>query len=316
MTAKQEKRAAFIRDAVARSMIPRNQIANISGLTNTYIRDLEQGNIANVSRDKLLKFSTAVGLDLTALDHMLTIFDCAKLNPDDIPVFIENAKKQKPSNSVHPARDFFGYELLLLATESLSGPKTISTNHPSVILQPDELRFAFLERSPRAPSHPIHDELRRAIGRERRRNLISQLGRYEMHHYISKRALEHYLLSVKTPRERQLRAEHLSNIREFVNTYPRFRYHLTDIETGFNCLLKHSEAQGESERVFFYTHDMSLLQGQVNGQIIGFYTGNPVIIDQFKKDVGIVEKRILDPYRDPADLTRYLTSLIDQAGPA
>ena len=314
MTAKQEKSAAFIRDAVAKSMIPRNQIANISGLTNTYIRDLEQGNIANVSRNKLLKFSTAVGLDLGTIDDMLTVFDRAKLNTDDIPLFIENAKKQKPSNSVHAARDFFGYELLLLATECLPGKKTINTNHPTVILQPDELRFAFLERTPRHAQHPIHNELRRAIGRERRENLIRQLETYEMHHYMSRSALENYLLSGRNNTETQLRVEHLVNIRDFISTYPGFRCWLTETDTGFNCLLKHSVEKGDSGRVFFYTHDVSQLQGELNGQIIGFYTGNPVIIAQFEKDVSIVKKGVIDEFREPDVLAEYLTRLIDQTG--
>ncbi len=312
MTTQQDKRAAFIRDTVASSMIPRNQVANISGLTNTYIRDLEQGNIANVSRDKLLKFATAVGLDLDTIDELLTTFDRSKLNPDDIPAFIANAKKQKPSNSVHGARDFFGYELLLLATESLSGPKSINTNHPTVILQPEELRFAFLATSPHE-LHPIHRELRQAVGRERKENLIRQLDKYVMHHYISKRALDHYVLSSKDQRERQLKIEHLQNIIEFIGTYPKFKCYLTEIETGFNCLLKHSAMDGEAERVFFYTHDMSLLQGQLNGQLIGFYTGSKVIIDQFKKDLGIVKRRVLEEYSDPLDLSRYLRDLVDRA---
>lgn len=315
MTTRQEKSAAFIRDAVAKSMIPRNQIANISGLTNTYIRDLEQGNIANVSRDKLLKFSTAVGLDLETIDDMLTVFERAKLSTEDIPLFIENAKKQKPSNSVHAARDFFGYELLLLATECRPGPKTINTNHPTVILQPDELRFAFLERKPERPFHPIHIELRLAIGRERKANLIRQLGMYEMHHYISRNALEKYLLSGRTPGETRLRAEHLMNIRDFITDYPGFKCRLTEIDTGFNCLLKHSNEEGGSERVFFYTHDLSQLQGELNGQIIGFYTGNPVIIEQFKKDVGIVKKGVIDMYRDPEALGQYLLELIHRVCP-
>jgi len=292
-------------------MIPRNQIANISGLTNTYIRDLEQGNIANVSRDKLLKFSTAVGLDLETIDDLLTVFDRSKLTTDDIPLFIENAKKQKPSSSLHTARDFFGYELLLLATESLSGPKVINTNHPSVILQPEELRMAFLEKNPR--HHPIHNELRRAIGRERKENLIRQLEKYDMHHYISKQALEHYILSCCDPRERRLKAEHLLNIRDFIAAYPRFKCHLTDRETGFNCLLKYSETQGGTERVFFYTHDISLLQRQLTGQIIGFYTGNKVIIEQFKKDVDIVRNGILYEYQHPEALARYITDLVARA---
>ncbi|MCG8548976.1 MAG: hypothetical protein MI799_01090 [Desulfobacterales bacterium] len=311
MATRRERSAQFIRKAVAESMIPRNQIANISGLTNTYIKDLEQGNIANVSRDKLLKFSTAVGLDLESIDDLLTVFDRAKLKADDIPLFIENAKKQKPSNSVHTARDFFGYELLLLATESLSGPKTVHTNHPTVVLQPEELRIAFREKAP--GHHPIHNELRRAIGRERKANLIRQLAKHDMHHYISRQALENYIAASGTPRERRLKAEHLMNIKRFVQTYPRFKYYLTDMEIGFNFLIKYSKNKLGAERVLFYTHDISLLQGEFTGQITGFYTGNKVIIEQFKKDVAIAESKAIEEFRDPANLAGFLTKLVENA---
>ncbi|MCP4719250.1 MAG: hypothetical protein GY860_07310 [Desulfobacteraceae bacterium] len=310
MNSKQQKSSAFIREAVSKSLIPRNQIANISGLTNTYIRDLEQGNIANVSRDKLLKFSTAVGLNLEVIDDLLTVFDRSKLNTDDIPIFIENAKKQKVSNSVHTTRDFFGYELLLLATESLSGSKTLNTNHPTAILQPEGLRSYLSGNTPE--HHPIHNELNEAIGRERKRNLIQKLGKYDMHHYISRHAMESYVLACEDPREKRWKAKHLLTIRDFIQKYQRFKFYLTDVEIGFNCLLKHSDKTQTTERVFFYSLDQSRMQGQLSGQVIGFYTGNKVIIDQFKRDIDIVKARVLDQYRDTGRLETFITGLVDQ----
>jgi transcriptional regulator with XRE-family HTH domain len=310
MNLKQQKSAAFVMDAIGKSLIPRNQIANISGLTNTYIRDLEQGNIANVSRDKLLKFSTAVGLNLDAIDDLMTVFDRAKLNSDDILIFIENAKKQKVSSSVHTARDFFGYELLLLATESLPGSKTLNTNHPTAILQPEGLRSYFSKDNPN--QHPIHNELSEAIGKERKRNLIHQLGKYDMHHYISKHSMENYVLACKDPQERSWKAQHLLKIRDFIQKYPRFKFYLTDVEVGFNCLLKHPDKTQTAERVFFYSLDLSRMHGQFSGQIIGFYTGNKVIIEQFKKDIDIVKARILDQYRETANLETFITKLVDR----
>ena len=318
MTTRREKSAVFIQDALAKSLIPRNQVANISGLTNTYIRDLEQGNITNVSREKLLKFSTAVGLDLPSIDQMLKLFDRAGLDAEDIPIFIENARKQKASSILHTARDFFGYELSILATESLAGPKILSTNHPTVVLQPCELRRCFMGEDP--TDHPIYKDLRRAIGRERRANLVAQLAHHDMHHYISKRALEAYVLGCKDGWERGWRARHLLNIRDFILAYPRFKYRLTRAEIGFNCLLKYAGPEDitdrSPERIFFYTHDMSLLQGQFHGQIIGFYTGNPVILEQFKKDVDIVRSRVVEKYADPGVLAGFLEALVDRAGGA
>lgn len=311
MNSRLKKSAAFVMDAIRKSLIPRNQIASISGLTNTYIRDLEQGNIVNVSRDKLLQFATAVGLNLQEIDALLTVFDRARLNTDDIPIFIKNAKQQKPSGIVHTARDFFGYELLLLMAESLPGPKVVCVNHPTAILEPEGLRSYFLKNKP--AHHPIHGELNEAVGRERKRNLIHQLGHYDMHHYISRRALEEYVLACRDPEERRWKARHLIEIIEFIYKYERFRYYLTDVDNGFNFLLKFSDTSQDAEWVFFYSHDLFLMQGQLSDQLIGFYTGNKVIVEQFKKDTDIVKAHVLDEYRETASLERFIVELAKKA---
>ena len=312
MNLRQEKSALFIRDAIGRSLIPRNQIASISGLTNTYIRDLEQGNIANVSRDKLLKFSTAVGLDLEKTDEMLALFDRAQLNADDIPIFIKNAKQRRIGSIVHTARDFFGYELLLLAAESLPGPKILFTNHPTAILQPEGLRTYLAQKKP--THHPIHDALNEAVGKERRANLLRQMQHYTMHHFISKTSLERYVLDCPDPEERSWKAQHLKEILNFIKANENFRYYLTEVENGFNFLLKCSDTTRKAQRVFFYSHDLFLMQGRLEGQIIGFYTGNPVIVEQFKKDADIAATHVLKGYQSITRLEALFLDVIQRAG--
>ena len=133
-----------------------------------------------------------------------------------------------------------------------------------------------------------------------------------MYHYISKHSLENYVLTCKDPQERRWKAQHLLTIRDFIQKYQRFKCYLTDVETGFNCLLKHFDKNQTAERVFFYSLDLARMQGQLDGQIIGFHTGNKVIIEQFKKDIDIVKARVLDQYRETGTLETFITELVDR----
>ena len=124
--------------------------------------------------------------------------------------------------------------------------------------------------------------------------------------------MENYVLACKDPQERSWKAQHLLKIRDFIQQYQHFKFYLTDVEVGFNCLLKHPDKTQTAERVFFYSLDLSRMHGQFSGQIIGFYTGNKVIIEQFKKDIDIVKVRILDQYRETANLETFITKLVDR----
>ncbi|MBF0531002.1 MAG: helix-turn-helix domain-containing protein, partial [Deltaproteobacteria bacterium] len=111
MNNNQKKAAEYIRSLLKEKMVPRNQVASLSGLSNAYIRHLEQGNIANVNRAKLIAFAVALSLDLQSVDHLLTIFDRTKLTSEDIPLFLENAGQRKISAAMLPLHAWYTYEL-------------------------------------------------------------------------------------------------------------------------------------------------------------------------------------------------------------
>ena len=134
-----------------------------------------------------------------------------------------------------------------------------------------------------------------------------------MHHYISRRSLEYYVLACRDPEERRWKARHLMELIEFFYKYENFRYYLTDVESGFNFLLKYSTANRTAEWVFFYSHDLSLMQGRLRDQLIGFYTGNKVLVEQFGKDIEIVKACVLDEYRDPARLEKFIAELVKKS---
>jgi predicted XRE-type DNA-binding protein len=91
MDTRQQNRSAYIQNLFEQCALSRNQIATLSGLSNPYLLDLEKGAIANVGRDKLIALAVAVDLGLPAIDALLTVFDRAPLNIDDIALFLDSA---------------------------------------------------------------------------------------------------------------------------------------------------------------------------------------------------------------------------------
>ena len=61
----------LVETLISESPFTRNQIALMSGLTNTYLRDMEQGKSINVKRERLLSIGVALGLDLENIDKLL-----------------------------------------------------------------------------------------------------------------------------------------------------------------------------------------------------------------------------------------------------
>ena len=310
MNKRQGKSAAFIREALKRSLIPRNQVATFSGLTNTYIRDLEQGNIANASREKLIALAITINLTLHETDELLTVFDRAKLNMDDVSIYIQSVKQRGTSTVVHPVRDYFGYELLLLGAEQTPGAKVVSANHPTAILRVEGHRTSV--EIDMVEDHPIYWELREAIGRERRRNLGLQLNHYAMDHYIHKKSLEEYIRGCHDPKEREWRKKHIESVLLHIRNYENFNYYLTKIQSTFNFMIKFTGSSDEAEKVFFYAHSSPVLPGQMEGQVIGFLTENQTIVEQFKKDVEILREHVLDEYLNCHKLESFFEVLISQ----
>lgn len=308
MDTRKQKSAAFITKAIKNSLIPMNQIATTSGLTNTYIRDLMNGNIAHANRSKLIAFATTVGLTLDETDDLLTVFDRAKLSLDDIPIFIQTAKKRKASNAFYPVRDFFGYELLTLAAEQISGPKILFSRHPTNALRPEGHR-TYLDKE-RDGVHEIHSAVREAVGKERNRNLVEQLSRYPMYQYIEKDCLKEYVDHSHDTAERKWREKHLefliSNIRQFDN----FKLIITRIPSAFTFFIKYLESMDKPERIFITGGDISQSTYRVPGQIVGYFTGNQTIIEQFNNDVNILKGHIYKEFMDRKNLLSFLESLI------
>ena len=303
--------AAHVLELMERSQRPRNQIATISGLTNTYIRDLERGHITNVPREKLIAFATALNLDLNQIDAMLAVFDRTGLSPNDIPTFIDTARRGAISGALLPVRDMFAYELIVLSAEMISGRQIIVNDRPTMSLLAQGHR-SYTDRS-LLSVHPIYSELIEAIGNERRENFFSLLARHPVELYICKQCLEDYLLAGADGEEHKWRVRHVSALLQALGAYPDLRLFLTRMCTNFNYTLKLPVKKGASDKIFFSARAPHDMPRDKQGRLTGFATENPIIIQNFKDELEAVRKTVIEDYSDAQRQTDYLKMLLDSA---
>ena len=227
MKQKQKASADHVKMLLKRSRMPRNQVAAISGLSNAYIRVLEHGESASVAREKLISFAVALNLDLHDTDELLAVFDRTKLTVDDIPNFINTSKQMRISSALLPLRDVFIIELMFLSIEWVAGHNLVVNDRPTAALRPEGYRT--YSCTDMQNTHPIHNDLIEAIGRERQTNLISKLSRYPIDNYIYRDSLVEYILNCDDPVERKWRIKHLEATLWHLRHHKNFSLFLTDM---------------------------------------------------------------------------------------
>jgi len=309
MHKRQQESAAYINALLKNSRMPRNQVAAISGLSNAYIRVLENGDSASVGREKLIAFAVALNLDLNKIDDLLTIFDRAKLTTDDIPIFLETSKHRKISSALHPLRDVYAIELVFLSVEQIPGHQVTVNDMPSAVFRPEGYR-TFTDKK-LAEGHSIYSDLIEAIGRERSRNLVVQLARYPVDHYICRDNLEGYIKQCDDIEGKGWRVKHIETMLWHIRNYDKYRLFLTNLIPSFNFVLKLPPESGKyTDKLSFMGKQIDFFLGPRSGRLAGFATDNQIVIENFKAEVESLKANIIEEYLDRRRLETYLEDLI------
>lgn len=303
-----QRRSDILSDFITAGKRPRNQVATLSGLTNTYIRNLERGEIENVPKKRLIALGVALNLDLPEIDTLLTAFDRASLSVDDIPVFIETARNATLSAAVLPVRDLSAYELIMLSLERAPGHEVIVNDRPTVNLMVEGHRShtdrEILDR------HPVYRELNEAIGTARRENFFRLLSKDRIDHYICKACLEEYLRPDLDPMERRYRYLHVKALLNAVQSQPKFHLYLTDTCVNLVFTLKLSGQDGINDKLSYSSRAPHNLSRGERGRLIGFITENPTLCECFKEELSQVTKTVIDSLAGKHHQADYLRGLL------
>ena len=302
--------AEYIQDLLAQRPMPRNQVAMISGLSNTYIRDLEHGVIANAAREKLISLAVALNLDLGETDRMLNIFDRAPLSFKDIPIFLATADKGTITSALLPVRDRYSLDLMMLSAERIPGGHVVVSSEPTVCLRPEGHRLYSERRL--VEQHLIYGELVEAIGRERRRALELNLSSHKTESYICKDCLEDYLNLCKDPLEKGWRIKHLQNVRDFLIHYENWHLFLMNSCPTFSFVLKTpAEQTGEKDKLLITRLAPHRFQGRRTGKLTGFTTDNYAVVQNFKDELDGLHDTVIPEFLTRDNLLQYLSDLIN-----
>ena len=288
----QSSRKAYIRMLMEKTPATRNQIASISGLSNPYIKELEEDNIINVGREKLLALSIALDLSLTEIDELLTVFERSKLSVGDIPLFLQAAERLRLSAAMHPVNDSYALDLMFLAAEIEQGPHIIVSTRPASCFRHEKHRL-YAER-PLVEAHPIYGDLVSAINHERRRRFLINLEANPAENYVCVHCLEDYIKRCDDEEERSWRLRHLNSVIEVIETYPNFRFFLTSESPSFLFVLKSgSDAENDNGRLIITAFAQHRFTTKTSGSLTGFATENKAVITNFRSELDFVRGSVL-----------------------
>ncbi len=297
---------------------PRNQIATLSGLTNTYIRNLERGEIVNVPRERLIAVAVALNLDLNEVERLLASFDRARLSVDDIPHFIATAGRCAISEAVLAVRDLFSYELIMLSVEKDPGPQFIISDRPTISLLARGHRSYTVRNL--LPGHPVYSDLIEAIGDARKQNFFRLVKHHRVEHCICRQCLGDYLSRCPDAEEKAHRLRHVAALLRVVQTEPNFFLYLTDACVNFNFTLKSwTDAGAGPDRLAYSARAPHDIYREKQGRIFGFVTENPTLAQTFRAELqrlkASAEEHLMDRKQQETMLTALLRDAIRDIDP-
>jgi len=302
------RRADFVCRLIEESKMPRNQIAAIAGLTNTYICDLEKANIVNVNRKKLLRLAVALNLNLNRIEDLLRLFDRAGLSREDIPTFIASARKRRATTALFPLRDFYAYELAVYAMECIPGDQVLVNDRPTVCLR--EAGHRTFSDSHLVAAHPLYGELLETIGRVRREQFEANLAAFKIVHYICRQCLEDYVSYNDDKEEAFWRRKHVANLLRYHRRYPNLEVYLTGVCSYMLFSIKEPD-NGAEVQFNFCAKPGHYVPGDRPGRLAGFSTTNPVLLQSLRDELASIRTWILPEFEDRGALQDYLSRLVN-----
>jgi hypothetical protein len=300
--------ARMVREFMNQSALPRNQIASMSGLTNTYLRDMEQGNATNVERRRIISLGVALSLKLEQIDYLLKAFDRTPLSDEDIPVFFDISKRMTVSRALHPLHSQIIYELWVNAVRRIPGNQISCLQAvASSLRSPGHSHFIFKKTG---RYHPILPNLMEANREEKRKSLIHLVKHHKVEHFACRNCLEDYVLSFHEPQEKEFRIRHIASLSEFLKNNDNFYYYISDVCPSFQFNLKFpAEGEGQNDKVWYMGKLIRTGSSHMRGRLVGFATDNPTVVGAFKAEVEVVREGIVKHLFKKEKILDYLETL-------
>jgi len=309
MNKRQQKISTFVKELLNQKGTPRNQIAGLSGLTNTYLKDLEQGKTINIGREKIIHFSIALSLDLFEIDQLLNIFDRTPLSEDDIPIFLSITKHMRLSSAINFNRSYITHNLLLISMRLIPG-KTIAILNilPSSFEEKSHYNYIYAGAE---WLHPVYSKLYQAVVKEKNLSLTHVLDQGQIvEHYACKNCVNNIIRELDDPKARELRVRQFQKLIHHIKKYDNYHFYLADSCPTVSFVYKQPNDKTKENEKLLIVGKSSYEMDHPHGLLVGLATESPVVIKNFEEELKFTRKRIVEAYTDKEKMVSYLEKLI------
>ena len=309
-----------ISDIISKSGLNVNTISKTSGISNTYLNKLIQGNINRPGKDKIASTLLALNFTIGEINAVLADYDYRSLAAPDIAEILSNNNKRKIEGNTLPLYESIHGKLLLAHMERLGGDKILSKDTPSVLFMPEKLYIQANHITEEAPdASAFYLDLMKALFRERKKVFYKSIARgCRFETFICRDCLERYLeRNLEADSEhRRLIVQYFANVLGAVKHNPE--QHLMQIVD--RCCFFVFQIQGsdsEKPKVFFFGKQPVEHGANVMHQALqGFASDAATMVALFEQETELC-RRTINAEVDrsyPINFIKYVTNLFERQG--
>lgn len=296
-----------------------NELAKISGISNTYFNYIKAGKIKNPGRDKIISIAIGLNFSLEKTDELLRQNDYKEVSEKDFDIFLASAKN-RDITGFQPLYENINYPMFLLALDNLPGNKFVVNKKPSSTLEsPEHIAYRDKLRS-RSNTNIIYRELKRAIHLERKRLLDKLLEKNEVHYLICNRCLKSYAeRSKNSVEEKQFVKKHFEELIKYMG-HPNYHFNIIEQCPRLRFIMKilPDNKNGSGKNKLIYTgygehRHITTKQNEtkLRDRLFGMATDSSKFVEHFRNEYEELRKNFIGPqYSSAKKVQTYIKKLI------
>jgi transcriptional regulator with XRE-family HTH domain len=313
-----------IRKIISKSGLNINTISKTSGISNTYLNKLIQGNINRPGKDKIASTLLALNFTIGEINTVLADYDYRPLSSPDIAEILNNNNKRKIEGNTLPLYESIHGKLLLAHMERLGGDKILAKDTPSVLFMPEKLYIQANHSSEESPdATEFYMDLMKALFRERKKVFYSSIARgCRFETFICRDCLERYLARHLDPAldanggHRRLIVQYFANVLGAIKRNPD-QHRMRIVERCCYFVFQIQGIDRKNPKVFFFGKQPVGHRAAVMHQALqGFASDAATMIVLFEQEAELsrrtVNSAIARNY--PANFSDYIYGLFEQQG--